>query len=114
MNINDLKEGVGYVFKNRMLDKSVLADFIEDNECIIDARIIKQFFYDASSSRYGFRAEAMKCLYEKTFFQSYDSSLSANEFWEEHNKIKENVFRHHFDKIKNVFLFLKIKNVKNY
>lgn len=112
VNINDLKEGIRYVFKNLMLDKSVLANFIENNECIIDARIIKQFFYDASSSYYGFRTEAMKCLYEKTFFQSYDSSLSANKFWEEHNKIKENVFRHYFDEFKNGFFIPKDKGQK--
>ena len=110
VNINDLKEGVRYVFEDvRVLDKSVLADFIENNECIIDAQSIKQYFYDASSSYYGFRTQAMKCLYEKTFSQSYDGSWSANKFWEEHNKIKENVFRHRFGEIKKGFFIPKDK-----
>lgn len=47
----------------------------------------------------------MKCLYEKTFSQSYDGSLSANKFWEEHNKIKENAFGHRFGKI-NISFFI--------
>ena len=106
VNINDLKEGNRYVFKNFILDKSNLANIIERNECIIDAQIIKQFFYDASSSYYGFRTETMKFLYKNTFFQSFDASLSANKFWEEHNRIKEDKFKHFFDN-KDVFLISK-------
>ena len=109
VNINDLKEGIRYVFKNLTLDKLVLADFIENNECIIDAQIIEKFFYDATSYRDGFKTETMKYLYKNLFSEDYDSSLNATKFWEEHNKIKENLFKHYFDELKNVFLIPKDK-----
>ena len=96
VNINDLKEGIRYVFKNLELNKSFLADFIENNECIIDAQIIKRFFYDSTSYLDGFKTNTMKYLYKNLFSEDYDMSLNANKFWEEHNKIKENEFIHYF------------------
>ncbi len=107
VNINDLKEGIRYVFRKFIPNKSALCDLIEGNECIIDNRIIKPFFYDATSYRNGFKTEVMKYLYKNIFSQSYDTSLSANKFWEEHNKIKEKVFKHNFDGLKNGFFIPK-------
>lgn len=97
ININDLTDGVKYIFIEDMLDKTQLSDCIRKEECIADSKLIKSLFYDAVSYHYGFDTGTMKYLYEHIFSKSYDKNLSASQFWDEHNKIKDEAFKSYFD-----------------
>lgn len=118
ININDLSEGIKYIFKDFIYDKSILSriiggEYIGDKpierECIIDSDIIEQFFYYANGYQSGFGKGAMQRLYKNLFPKVYNEYLysDTNKFWEEHNKIKKDVFKPYFEKSQSSFFIPK-------
>lgn len=91
--LNSLSENVLYLFYNHNLEKSEIADLIEGyGITYIPIDIVRRFFYLASSQHNGFRIKTMKILY-KILGKINCSDKSVSEFWQNHNKQKENLFQ---------------------
>lgn len=113
VNLSHLEDGKRYIFKSFTPDKADLANLIHSaNEIIVDNDIIKNYFYKAPSYNYGFKTETMKYFYTNVFLQNYDSSLSAQKFWEKHNEVKTEVFEQFFDEPKNIIIPKNAQNIE--
>ncbi len=105
LRLSDLTPNKKYIFKTFTPDKSSLATLIENaNAIVVDNEEIKRYFYNAINYNYGFKTDTMKYLYERAFSQTYDQTLNAQKFWEQHNERKKRDFEQFFEEPENIYI----------
>ncbi|MCC5908935.1 MAG: ATP-binding protein [Clostridiaceae bacterium] len=97
---NYLQEGYVYIFHYGELNKSGIADVIENSYLGVYmlSDIVKRYGINENNSTYGFRKDSILKLYDHAYVKTkeeqykkvYDTlkNKKSTEIWEEHNKIK--------------------------
>lgn len=104
IHLHDLDNDTLYLFSNDIMQKSNIADLIQNYGSVyLPNEIIKQYFYNATNQYNGFRYDAMKKLYIALNMPEPAYNL-VSEFWENHNKNKEAYFSGFFDEPESILV----------